>query len=319
LRTLITSKGTSEDASRLSITRRLGAVDKEGFWLDITTPDDEDYRILLEVFGFHPLTIEDVRHQNQRPKLEEYLGYSFVVLFVADRKGEELSFREHHLYVAPSFLVTVHLEPAPELDDLRSRIVQNPSMARGNPGFLTYLVIDRLVDVLFGVLEELDESVDKIEEELISRASRADLLNITRLRHEITELRRFLGAQRDLFQRLITHTVNFGDGELSLYYRDVYDHLVRQYEEVDSLRDLLSGAMDIYLSTVSYRLNATVKQLTVVACLFLPLTFLTGFFGMNFQFLVTSIATPTAFIAGVGLMGMSVIAQLYLFRRHGWI
>src|SRR3954449_9842164 len=116
MRSLITTRGVVEDASPALCSKVLAKAEKEGFWLDITAPDDEDYRVLQEVFGFHPLTIEDVRHQNQRPKLEEYPGYSFVVLFVADRKNDELLFREHHLYVAPHYLVTVHQELAPELD-----------------------------------------------------------------------------------------------------------------------------------------------------------------------------------------------------------
>jgi magnesium transporter len=135
----------------------------------------------------------------------------------------------------------------------------------------------------------------------------------------VSDLRRLLGAQRDMFQRLLTHALTGGDAELPLYYRDVYDHQVRQYEAVDALRDLLTGAMDVYLSTVSNRLNATVKQLTVVASLFLPLTFLTGFFGMNFGFLVAGIATPAAFLGGIGLMALCVVAQVYLFKRSGWI
>jgi magnesium transporter len=139
------------------------------------------------------------------------------------------------------------------------------------------------------------------------------------LKHDVTALRLILGAQRDMFQRLITQTMNAGHQELILYYRDVYDHLVRQYEAVDSLRDLLSSAMDVHLSAVSNRLNSTVKQLTVVASLFLPLTFLTGFFGMNFAALVAMLQAPEALGIAIALMIFSVIAQLYFFRQRGWI
>ena len=189
------------------------------------------------MFGFHPLTVEDVRHQNQRPKFDEYPGYSFIVVFVAEFEGDELAFREHHLYVAPRYLVSVHQEPAAGRDDLRQRIQQNPALVRNNPAFLSYLVIDRLVDLLFGVLEDLDEDVDTLEEGLIDRSAPTDLARITHLRHNVTELRRFLGAQRDMFQRLLTHAVAIADAETIPYYRDIYDHLVREYEEVDSLRD----------------------------------------------------------------------------------
>jgi magnesium transporter len=123
-----------------------------------------------------------------------------------------------------------------------------------------------------------------------------------------------------VFQRLITHGIHLQQQDMTLYYRDVYDHIVRQYETADSLRDLLTSAMDVYLSTVSNRLNQTTKALTVIASLFLPLSFLTGFYGMNFAYLVTVLETPTAaFLVGIGTMLIAILIQLYFFRRRGWI
>src|SRR5207302_162699 len=198
---------------------------KQGFWLDIENPDASDYELLEKTFKFHPLALEDIRHQNQRPKLDEYTGYVFVVLFTAEFDGERIQIREQHLFLSPQYLVSVHLEPSPPLD-----------------------------------------------------------------------LRKVLGAQRDVFQRLTTHTVGFEGGQdMTIYYRDVYDHIIRQYETVDSLRDLLTSAMDVYLSTVSNRLNQVITRLTVFATLFLPLTFITGLFGMNFAWLVAHIAPAWTF------------------------
>ena len=136
----------------------------------------------------------------------------------------------------------------------------------------------------------------------------------------MTDLRRILGAQRDSFQRLVSQSLDPNQPDAALYFRDVYDHLVRQYETVDSLRDLLSGAMDTYLSTVSNRLNGTMKTLTVMASLFLPLTFLTGFFGMNFGYL-TGVVQPSgaAFAGGILIMVGSLVIQIYLFRRRRWV
>jgi magnesium transporter len=136
----------------------------------------------------------------------------------------------------------------------------------------------------------------------------------------VVELRRLLGGQRDVFQALITHGIHLQQQDMTLYYRDVYDHIVRQYETVDSLRDLLTSAMDVYLSTVSNRLNQTTKALTVVASLFLPLSFLTGFYGMNFTYLTQVLETPyAAFAVGVGTMLIATLIQLWFFRRRGWI
>jgi magnesium transporter len=202
----------------------------------------------------------------------------------------------------------------------QERLTKSPELSMGQPGFLTYLVIDALVDATFPALEQLDESIDSLEDEITATASRESLQRIYHLKHSVTELRRFLGAQRDVFQRLITHGVHIQQQDMTLYYRDVYDHIVRQYETVDSLRDLLASAMDVYLSTVSNRLNQTMKTLTAIASLFLPLSFLTGFYGMNFAYLTTVLETPyIAFWVGVATMLGAVAIQLYFFRRRGWI
>lgn len=323
MRTLITTKGSFSEPDTSTVKERLAVCGEEGFWLDISAPADEDYDILRDAFGFHPLAIEDVRNQNQRPKLEEYKGYAFMVLFQGQMGGDgsgTLVLREHHLFIATDYLVTVHVEPAPILDQLRERISRDPTVTRESPGFLTYLVVSELVDGLFPVLESFDERIDTLEDQIVDSASPEVLSQIYRMKHDVIALRRVLGAQRDLFQRLISHSIDSRDHDVQLYWRDVYDHMVRQYESVDSLRDLLTGAMDVYLSTVSNRLNATMKTLTVIASVFLPISFLTGFFGMNFSLLTQTLEMPWwAFLVGVATMLASVGIQLFLFRRRGWI
>jgi magnesium transporter len=320
VRTLITVGGSFAQPSAQELEEHLARCDKEGFWLDIEAPGKEDYALLRDLFGYHPLTIDDIQQRNERPKLDEYPGYAFVVLFTAEWAGAELVFREQHLYLSRNKLVSVHHEPAPVLAELMHRIKAAPEATQGDPGFLQYLVIDQLVDSLFPILERLDDIVDSLEEAISSSGGRTDVMGaIYHLRHQVSNLRRYLGAQRDLFQRLVSHSIELERRETTLYYRDVYDHLVRQYETVDSLRDLLTGAMDVYLSRVSNTLNSTVKQLTAIASLFLPLTFLTGFFGMNFGFLVRSIGGPASFAAALGLMAATIVTQLYIFRRRGWI
>lgn len=320
MRTLISTNGQVPSVEISDIERCFAAAAKAGFWLDIEAPNDDDYRLLEETFKFHPLTIEDIRHQNQRPKVDEYKGYNFAVIFQGDWHDDEIRSLEHHLYVGPHFLITVHQEPAPVLVDLQARITKNPELTKGQPAYLTYLVIDALVDATFPVLDRLDEAVDEVEGDITSKATPSTPQKIYHLKHSVTDLRRFLGAQRDVFQRLITHGIHFQQQDMTLYYRDVYDHIVRQYETVDSLRDLLTSAMDVYLSTVSNRLNQTMKTLTAIASLFLPLTFLTGFYGMNFAFLTQVLETPTiAFVVGVGTMVVATGIQLYLFRKRRWI
>jgi magnesium transporter len=317
VRTLFTVDGHSREVDPSTV-EGLVAGGTETFWLDIETPNDEDYRLLSDTFKFHPLTIEDVRHQNQRPKLEGYDGYTFAVLFVIGFANDQVSFREHHLYIASHFLVSVHQEPEASFGKLNERIAEAPESACRKASFLTYLVMDALVDSSFDALESLDEAVDKLQDDILDDVTTAQLVLLQELKHSASEMRRILGGQRDMFQRFMTRSLE-EDRETTAYYRDVYDHVIRQYETVDSLRDLLTGAMDVYLSTVSNRLNMTMKTLTVVASLFLPLTFLTGFFGENFGWLVGRIGSFPAFAIGLTLMVVSIVVQLVFFRRRGWI
>jgi magnesium transporter len=290
---------------------------EQGFWLDVENPDDSDYAVLQDTFGFHPLTLEDIRHQNQRPKLEEYEGYAFVVLFAADWDQDQLKIREHHLYLSARYLVTVHVEPSPELAELRSRLRAAPELTHKGLPFLFYLVVDKVVDALFPVIDRIDDETDAIEDRIVDRPTPETLEQIYHLKHAAVDLRKALGAQRDLFQRLTTQSIT--GQEMTVYFRDVYDHIVRQYETVDSLRDLLTSTMDVYLSTVSNRLNEVVRRLTVIATLFMPLTFITGFFGMNFAWLVSRITTLGAFAFCIAVMLVTIGFQFAYFRRRGWV
>src|ERR1700730_17315911 len=159
MRTLLTTEGRAEATDVASINRCFIDAHKLGLWLDIESPDAEDYKLLQETFKFHPLTIEDIQHQNQRPKIDEYPDYNFAVIFQADWTGDAVAFREHHLYVGPHYLISVHLDPAPALTQLQERLAKSPELSMGQPGFLTYLVIDALVDATFPALEQLDESI----------------------------------------------------------------------------------------------------------------------------------------------------------------
>jgi magnesium transporter len=316
MRRLITAPGPLIEPSAQALETALEAND-QGFWLDIENPEEPDYALLQEIFHFHPLTLEDIRHENQRPKLEEYGDYSFAVLFTADWSGTELKIREHHLYISKHYLVSVHLEPSPELEQIHQRLKAAPELTKRGLPFLFYLVVDKLVDQVFTVIDQLDAATDSLEDAILARDNREALGQIYGLKRAVVDLRKVLGAQRDLFQRLTTQSLD--EQEMTLYFRDVYDHVVRQYETVDSLRDLLTSAMDVYLSTVSNRLNEIMRRLTVIATLFMPLTFITGFFGMNFLWLVNHISTFGAFLVGIGLMVATLMVQFLYFRRSGWV
>jgi magnesium transporter len=288
------------------------------FWLDLHRPGPEDFRLLRDVFGFHPLAVEDSEHFGQRAKIEDYSEFVFLVVFGAAPDEDRLV--EVHCFYSERFLVTVRQDEAPALDELRRRCSEG-ALRFDKPIGLLYRTVDALVDSFFPVLAEVDDRLDDLQEEMLSSPADAQLAELFALRRRLVVLRRAVSPERDVFGRLLSGAVNLPglNEEAERYFRDVYDHLIRLAEQMDGHRDLIAGATDLYLSTQSTRLNSVTKQLAVIATIFLPLTFITGFFGQNFPWLVAHIGGVTAFVILGLLLELAAVAVLLLyFKRRGW-
>jgi magnesium transporter len=290
----------------------------EFFWLDLDQPTDDDFQILRDVFKFHPLAIEDSEQFSQRAKLDEYDDFVFIVVYGAT--PDENSLVEVHCFYSERFLITVHHDDCPAFAEVRRRYQQREKHIE-QPALLLYRVIDGLVDSFFPVLAALDDRIDELEDAIFLKAEDEQLQEIFRMKRLLVGIRKGVSPQRDTFARLaggIAELPGFGR-EDERYFRDIYDHLIRISDLIDSYRDLLTGAMDVYLSTVSNRLNAVMKQLTVIATVFLPLTWLTGFFGQNFGFMVDRIGSWQTFV-GLGVVSELLVmaALLLFFKRRGW-
>ena len=291
----------------------------EFFWFDLERPDSDDLSTLGEVFGFHPLALEDTKKFGQRPKLDHFERFAFVVFYGARREQERIVLTELHLFLSGSYVITVHREPCAELEELRGILEQDPD--RGEQ-FVLYRVFDALTDTFFPILSSMDEEIDAIQDQIVVEPTDEQLQSIFRLKRDLIALRRVVTPQRDLFARAIDDITALPGLEPSKrdYFRDVYDHLIRISDEIDSYRDLLTSAMDVYLSTVSNRLNQVMKQLTIIATIFLPLSFVTGFFGQNFAWLVRHIDTFGAFLAfGIGGLLVPLVLLMRWFRRAGYV
>ena len=292
------------------------------FWMDLVDPSDEQIEALGELFRFHPLAVEDAREFHQRPKLDLYGDHVFLVFFGAALAAgsETLELAEVHMFISGNFVITLHRHPLPELAELRQRIEGHPLRSEQ---FLVYKVIDALTDTFFPVLTTIDEQIDELQDAVIERADEAHLQRIFALKRELVTLRRVITPQRDLFARSVDEIRDLPglEADEHEYFRDVYDHLIRISDLVDSYRDLLSGATDLYLTTVANRQGEVSKQLTIIATIFLPLTFLTGFFGQNFSFLVNHVVNSTwSFVVlGLGSLIASSIGFVIFFRRKGWL
>jgi magnesium transporter len=291
------------------------------FWLDLEDPSEEDVVALARIFHFHTLALEDVRSFNQRPKLDDYGEYAFLVFYGAhERDAAQMDeLREVHLFVSGQYLITIHRAPLPVLDEQRSKI---EGRVMHSEQFLIYRVLDALTDSFFPVLSKVDDEIDEVEDAIVQRPTDELLQHIFTLKRDLVAMRKVVTPQRDIFARSIDQLAALPGLQLDErdYFRDVYDHLIRISDLIDSYRDLLGGATDLYLSTVANRQNEVMKQLAIVATVFLPLTFLTGFFGQNFGWLVDhGLASEAAFF-GFGLGGLlaSCLLLVLWFRRKGW-
>jgi len=292
----------------------------EYFWLDLTAPSEDDFVALKELFDFHPLALEDAHKQGQRPKLDDFGSHMFLVFYGAEERDEgEFAMLEVHAFLSGSFIVTTHRDPCQELVDIRERLTRQPPRSEQ---FVIYRVIDGLTDTFFPVLDHLDQRIERLDAEIFESASEEHLRDIGDLRRLLVDLRRVVTPQRDLLAQRMDDILEIPGLQVDSrnYFRDVYDHLIRISDQIDAYRDLLAGSRDAYLSVVSNRLNQITKQLTVMATIFLPLSFIVGFFGQNFKWLVVNIQSPAAFfVLGVGSLVVSVIALLIWFRRNDYI
>jgi magnesium transporter len=292
----------------------------EYFWLDLTDPKGDDASALGELFSFHPLAIEDLRKRGQRPKLDDFGDYMFLVYYGArEGDGGEIELEEIHAFLSGGYIVTSHQRPSPPLQEAWHRLqAQTPRSEQ----FVVYRVLDALTDSFFPVLERLDDRMEGLDAEIFERAEPGQLEEITALRRKLVELRRVVTPQRDLLARGIDDILEIPglEADSRNYFRDVYDHAIRISDQIDSYRDLLAGSRDAYLSVVSNRLNQITKQLTIVATIFLPLSFLVGFFGQNFRWLVVNIDSAGAFWGlGVGGLVLSLAVLLVWFRRAAYV
>src|SRR4051794_30135293 len=301
-----------DDIDRDEIARLRAAG--EFFWLDLMGPSETDIDTVAEIFDVHPIAVEDMKVFGQRPKIDDYPHFLHIVFY--GMEGSEPV--EVHVVVHGDAMVTVRRDQCASLMGAHDRVEATPP---DREEYAVYRVLDALTDSFFPVMETVDEQVDRLEEEVIGTPERRSLEEIVALKRRLTEMRRLLGPQRDilatadsLFSRLPGFT---GDGSHD-YFRDVYDHLLRLVDSIESYRDVLTGLLDVYLSAQSNRLNEWVTKLTVLGTIFLPLTFLTGFFGQNFPWMVRNIGGPWNFwVLGVGLEVISIVGLLVWFRRRG--
>lgn len=294
-------------------------------WIDLTDPTPEDLELLRVQFRFHPLALEDCAHLDQRPKLEEFGDHTFLVtqgFGCEDEQVRDLKLYELHTFLGANYLVTVHEGHIPAVEKLWARGCSAQSPLERGPDFLYYLLADTLVDENFPILDRISDEIETLEDEVLIRPRHDSFVRILELKRTLVHMRKVLSPQRDMISMLARR----GDARVSdrtaLYFRDIYDHLVRLSESIESSRDLLGSLVDAYLSSVSNRTNEVMKYLTVLSAVFLPLSFVVGFFGQNFErlpgFPEWTQSESLAFAMALSCVAIPLVMVLW-FKRKGWL
>jgi magnesium transporter len=290
-------------------------------WVDLFTPTAAEAAVLRDDFRFHPLTIEDCLNDYvDPPKVDDYGDYLFVIAQAIDFKNssERVSTTELDLYIGRSFVVSFHQQPLSAVAEVRARCLRAAPMPARGPDWLAHALLDALVDQVLPVVEAMNEELSNLEDEALA-SPRAQLVErLTTLRRSTLRLHRLIAPQRDVVNR-------FSRGDFAqlvreptfMYYRDIYDHLVRLEGIVDALRDLGDGVLSIYLATVNNRMNEVMKALSVVGTIILPMTLVASIFGTNFVPTYAEWGWPGFIIMCVGMVVGGVLGGVW-FRRRGW-
>jgi magnesium transporter len=304
--------------------KELSACVREGrgpLWVDIDTSVRAQLALLEKVFGFHHLSIEDVMNPNSRAKVEPYDSYLFVVLRAVhlDDQTEDpydLETVNLHFFICQNVLVTAHSGPSPHVDAVAELVIRSSDLLGRGPGRLAHQIMDAAVDSFFPVLDRIDEFIDSLEERVFQQFKEEALRDIFGVKRLVLSLRRYLAPEREIFNVLTNRPSPYLTPDVQIYFRDIYDHILRINDGLDTYRDLLSSTMESYLSQVSNRLGLITKGLSVVATLSVPFVVVSGMWGMNFA-KVPLADHPYGFLIMLVLQLALGGGLLWLLQRRG--
>jgi magnesium transporter len=290
-------------------------------WFDAVDPKQEDLKLIEEEFNLHPLAVEDAIQAHERPKIEAYPTYWFVIVLATTMSEGELQLHEMAIFAGQKFLVTVRHDPAFSIEEIRDRWVAHPDRICHGGGYLLYSILDNVVDGYLPVAEQFQERVDDLEEMLFTtnRVNKDVMPEIFHMKKDAQRFRHAVLPMRDILNPIIRGDIKLFDEHEIPYFRDVYDHTVLVIDQLDTMRDLVNSALEIHLSVIANRQNEVAKQLTIIATIFLPLSFIVGFFGQNFSFLVANIGgTGKFWFLGMGTELLAVCLTIGYFKWKRW-
>jgi magnesium transporter len=290
-------------------------------WVDLVDPKAEEQKLLSEVFQFHPLVIEDMLADASTPKIERFEGYLYMVFHGlvegAEKTGEPKTC-DLDVFLGTNYLITSHGPGFAAEQEVLRQVQKHPELFKQGPAHLCYLVVEHVTERFLPLMERLDHEIDQLETDIVKKQGPKILESIFEMKHKLQKLRRVGLHQKEMLNRLGRGDFELIPPETRPFFRDAYDHFVRVVDLNDSFREITNGAMDAYISMQSHRMNEIMKVLTLISTIMLPLTFIAGVYGMNFE-VMPELHWQYGYFTAIGAMLVTALIFFVFFRRRGWI
>ena len=294
---------------------KLHNKDIEWYWVDFENPTDEEIKILEDLFHFHPLAIEDCLHFLQRPKLEYYDTYNFFVTHCLDK--EDLDVEEINIFVGENFVVSFHQEASENINAAFDEFIGNEKFYSEGPVKVTHMIMDKIVDEYFPAVYNIEDRINEIDDDTKNYSIKYLLSRVFDIRGDLLKIRRTVNSMRDLLYRVLnsSHLESFKDKHV--YFRDIYDHLLKLSDMIESNLEVTADLRDSYLAINANKMNSIMMVLTVITTIFIPLTFIAGIYGMNFVNM-PELQWRYGYFITLGVMGVIAVSMIYWFKNKGW-
>ena len=296
--------------------------EKAVIWIDMEAPTEAEEQLLANLFHFHPLTLEDCRETRNYPKVEEFPGYLYFIVHGvrADTSPDHFNTIELDAFLGPNYVITYHHEMFRSINNVKKLVTTTPIACQRGPAFLLHQILDQIVDFYSPVLDDFDERIAKLEDDIFTlrRPNQAILEEIMDLKRGVLRLRRISARQMEVILRTSRGEFALIPAPMLPFYRDIHDHIIRITDLAESYRDLISGSLDAYMSVVGNRMNEIMKVLTIFSAIMLPLTFIAGVYGMNFENM-PELTTRFGYFVVLTIMVFVAVGMLLFFWARGWL
>ncbi len=291
---------------------------EEIFWLNINNPTESDFEFLKNKFKFHPLTIEDCINKSKRSKINDYNDYHFLIIATSDiHPNNTFSYNNIFVYISSNYIITIHYGESKSIKKIINDIDKGLAIVSNGSDFVLYHILDESIDQLFIITDKLEEKINILEEESMNNPVQNTLNNIMKVKKIVIKLRRVVSPLREVLNTLLRHDDIITEKH-RLYFSDIYDHILRIYDLIESDHEMVTSCLELYSSQLSNSMNKVMKILTIITTIMMPLTIITGIYGMNFENMPELHAKYSYFIV-IFIMIFSSLGEILYFKKKNWL